>query len=63
MSKIIAREKLPKTGMDAYHFMLVGKSHKKSDKGPIKLKIPLIAAKIASIKYPSSQGHHKIWSS
>ena len=47
-SKMIAKEKLPKIGMDAYHFMLVGKSHRKSDKGPIKLKIPLMAAKIAS---------------
>ena len=45
-SKMIAKEKLPKIGMDAYHFMLVGKSHRKSDKGPIKLKIPLMAAKI-----------------
>ena len=63
IKRIMAKEKFPKIGIEAYHFMFVGKSHKKSDKGPMKLKIPLIAAKIASIKYPSSQGHHKIWSS
>ena len=49
----MANEKLPNTGMDEYHSKLVGKSHRKSDKGPTKEKIPLIDSKIPCITAPS----------
>jgi hypothetical protein len=44
MSTIIAREKFPITGIALYQAKLVGKSQKKSDKGPIKARTLLIAA-------------------
>ena len=51
-SRIMANEKLPRMGMFAYHAKLVGKSHKKSDRGPINPKTLLIPSNTASILYP-----------
>ena len=45
----MAKEKLPSSGIDAYQEKFVGKSHRKSDKGPIKEKIPLIDSNTFSI--------------
>ena len=53
-NKIIAKEKLPKTGIFAYHSKFVGKSQRKSDNGPIKEKMPLMYSKIACIPIPLS---------
>ena len=47
---MIAKEKFPKSGIFRYHSKFVGKSHKKSDNGPIKPNTPLIASKIDCIK-------------
>jgi hypothetical protein len=41
-SRIMAKEKFPRTGIFAYHAKFVGKSHRKSDRGPMKEKIPLM---------------------
>jgi hypothetical protein len=38
----MAKEKFPRTGIFAYHAKFVGKSHRKSDRGPMKEKIPLM---------------------
>ena len=53
IAKMIAKEKLPSSGMLRYHSILVGKSHRKSDNGPIKLNTPLIASKIACMIFIS----------
>ena len=47
--KIIAKEKFPNIGILAYQSKLVGKSHRKSDSGPINEKIPLIDSKTVCI--------------
>ena len=51
-STIIASEILPKIGIFLYHSIFVGKSHRKSDKGPINPNTLLIAAKIPCIYIP-----------
>ena len=38
--------------MDEYHSKFVGKSQRKSDKGPTKEKIPLIDSKMCCIQLP-----------
>ena len=50
--RIIANEKFPKTGMFAYHSKFVGKSQRKSDKGPINENILLMDSNIACIFIP-----------
>ena len=48
-SKMIAKEKFPRSGIREYHSKLVGKSHRRSDSGPTNAKIPLIYSKIPCI--------------
>lgn len=48
-SSMIAKDMFPRMGMLLYQSKFVGKSHRKSDSGPIKLNTPLIASNTLSI--------------
>ena len=51
-SSMIAKDMFPRIGMLLYQSKFVGKSHRKSDSGPIKLNTPLIASNTLSIAIP-----------
>jgi hypothetical protein len=50
-NNIMAKDRFPSRGILAYHSILVGKSHKKSDIGPIKSNILLIPSNTAFMHY------------
>ena len=52
-SSMIAKDMFPRMGMLLYQSKFVGKSHRKSDSGPIKLNTPLIASNTLSIAISS----------
>ena len=52
-SSMIAKDMFPRMGMLLYQSKFVGKSHRKSDSGPIKLHTPLIASHTLAIAISS----------